>query len=250
MPALEAHLTMVYLEPLGTGGSGRLASHPDGYTRRVYADAIDRVVDHIGHQRVHLLGHSYGGFVAQRYALDHPDRISGLILYESAPATGAEYGAEVARRLAEFAARNAGHPELPGVLAAFRAIGRFTDDAELTTAFRALLPAYFADWWGREMESCELRETARFAYLSSRDANHGPEVIDDRTTLPALAVPTLVLVGRHDVICGVCGAEQLHSLLPKSRLEILENSGHFGHLEEPDEFADVVCYFVAATPAG
>ena len=52
MPALEAHLTMVYVEALGTGDSGRLASHPDGYTRSVYADAIDQLVDHLGLDKV------------------------------------------------------------------------------------------------------------------------------------------------------------------------------------------------------
>ena len=152
MPALEAHLTMVYVEALGTGDSGRLATHPDGYTRSLYGEAIDRLIDHLGMDKVHLLGHSYGGFVAQRYALDHPDRVSGLILYQSLAATAAEHGVEAARQVAEFAARNAGNPEVPDAVAAFHRVGRITDDAELTTALRALLPAYFADFWGREGE--------------------------------------------------------------------------------------------------
>ena len=247
MPALEVHLTMVYVEALGTGDSGRLASHPDGYTRSLYAEAIDRLVDHLRLDKVHLLGHSYGGFVAQRYALDHPDRVSGLILYESLAATTAEQGVEAARQVAEFTARNAGNPEVPDVVAAFRAVGRITDDAELTTALRGLLPAYFADFWGSEGKFCPLRASVRVAYLSGRDANHVPDPIDDRAALPALAVPTLVVVGRYDVICGVRWAEELHGLIPVSRLEILENSGHFGHLEEPDDFAVVVRYFVEAT---
>jgi proline iminopeptidase len=247
MPALEVHLTMVYVEPLGTGDSGRLATHPDGYTRSLYAEAIDRLVDHLGLDEVHLLGHSYGGFVAQRYALDHPDRVSGLILYESAAAIGAEQGIEAARQVAELAARNAGNPEVAGVLAAFRAIGRITDDAELTAALRGLLPAYFADFWGREREFCPLREALRTAYVTGRDTNRVPDVIDDRAALPGLSVPTLVLVGRYDFICGVPWAEELHALIPMSRLEILENSGHMGHLEQADDFAVVVRYFVEAT---
>ncbi|WP_055489081.1 hypothetical protein [Streptomyces sp. TP-A0356] len=36
-PALERFLTMVYVEPAGTGGSGRLANHPHGYTRARYS---------------------------------------------------------------------------------------------------------------------------------------------------------------------------------------------------------------------
>ena len=40
-----------------------------------------------------------------------------------------------------------------------------------------------------------------------------PEVIDDRAALPNLTVPTLVVVGRYDVICGVRWAEELHMLI-------------------------------------
>jgi proline iminopeptidase len=248
MPALETHLTMVYVEALGTGDSGRLASHPEGYTRSLYVGVIDRLIDHLGVDKVHLLGHSYGALVAQRYALDHPDRVRGLILYGSAAATGAEHGVEAAHQVAQFAARNADNPEVPGVLAAFRAVGGITDDAELTTALQRLLPAYFADFWDREREFRPLREAVRVAYLTGRDANRVQDVIDDGAALPALAVPTLVLVGRYDVICGVRWAEELHGLIPRSRLEILENSGHLGHVEQPDDFAIAVRYFVEATP--
>ncbi|WP_319943582.1 alpha/beta fold hydrolase [Nocardia aurantia] len=51
-------------------------------------------------------------------------------------------------------------------------------------------------------------------------------------------MPTLVIVGRHDVIRGPRWAWELHELIPDSRLIILENSGHTGPLEEPRRFAD------------
>lgn len=98
MPAVEEQMTVVYAEPLGTGASGRLASHPHGYTRHLYADVLDRLIHHLQQDKVYLLGHSHGGFVAQRYALDHADRLTGLILYEGAPVTGEEHGAEAAQQ--------------------------------------------------------------------------------------------------------------------------------------------------------
>jgi proline iminopeptidase len=247
MPALEAHLTMVYVQALGTGVSGRLATHPNGFTRQLYSDAIDGLLDHLGQDKVYLLGHSYGGFVAQRYALDHADRLSGLILYESAPAMGAESGAEATRQLAEFASRNRGNSKLLAVLAAFGSVGALTDDDEVTVALRGLLPAYFADYWGREAEFCQLRETVNVVYISGLDAKLFPDLIDDRAALQMLTVPTLVMVGRYDVICGVRWAHELHTLIPQSQLEILENSGHFGHLEELDGFAAAIRNFIEAT---
>jgi pimeloyl-ACP methyl ester carboxylesterase len=247
MPDVEQHLTMVYVEAMGTGASGRLASHPNGYTRRYYATIVDRLIDHLGQDEVYLLGHSYGGFVAQRYALDHPDRLTGLILFDSSPVTGDEHNAEATRQLHAFAARNADNPELPTVIAAIQSVGSITDDAELTRALRALLPAYFADYWGREAEFTRLRDQVQVAYISNLDAGLGTDVIEDRAALPALRMPTVVIAGRYDVICGVRWAEELHSLIPQSRLEILEKSGHFGHLEEPEAFTLAVTDFIDAT---
>jgi pimeloyl-ACP methyl ester carboxylesterase len=238
---------MVYVEAMGTGASGRLASHPNGYTRRYYATIVDRLIDHLGQDEVYLLGHSYGGFVAQRYALDHPDRLTGLILFDSSPVTGDEHNAEATRQLHAFAARNADNPELPTVIAAIQSVGSITDDAELTRALRALLPAYFADYWGREAEFTRLRDQVQVAYISNLDAGLGTDVIEDRAALPALRMPTVVIAGRYDVICGVRWAEELHSLIPQSRLEILEKSGHFGHLEEPEAFTLAVTDFIDAT---
>ncbi|MEV6098425.1 hypothetical protein [Nocardia sp. NPDC051981] len=43
MPALEEHLTMVYVEALGTGASGRLPTRPHGYTRERYSLALQRL---------------------------------------------------------------------------------------------------------------------------------------------------------------------------------------------------------------
>lgn len=247
MPAVEQHLTMVYLEAMGTGASGRLATHPNGYTRRYYATVIGQLIDHLGQGNVYLLGHSYGGFVAQRYALDHPDRLTGLILFESSPVTGDEHGAEATRGVHAFAARNADNPELPTVITALQSVGSITDDVELTGALRALMPAYFADYWAREAEFAPLRDQLQVTYISSLDADLVPDVIDDRTALPTLSTPTLVIGGRYDVICGVRWAEELHRLIPNSRLEILEKSGHFGHREEPEAFTLAITDFVAET---
>lgn len=240
MPALEQHLTMVYVEPIGTGASGRLASHPHGYTRHRYAQAVIALLDHLGLTKAALLGHSHGGFVAQYCALHHPDRISAVVLYESAPVTGPEHVAEAKANVTEFALRNAGNPELPQVLAGFEAVAGISDDEQFQAALRALLPAYFADYWGRKAEFAPLRAAVGGSHISGLDEDLVPDTIDDRAELPSLAVPALVIVGRYDVICGPRWAQELDKLIPDSRLVVLEHSGHFGHLEEPAPFARAV----------
>lgn len=246
MPAVEEFLTMVYVEPLGTGGSQRLASHPAGYTRARYTRHLLGVLDALALPRVLMLGHSHGGFVGQHFALRHPDRLRGLVLYESAPVTGPEHMAEAGARVEEFAVRNSGQPELPTVFSGLQASGTATDDEQITQALRDLLPVFFAHYWQREDEFRDLRETITATYISAVDENHEPDVIDDRAALPTLAVPTLVVVGRYDVTCGLRWGRELHALIPESTLVVLEDSGHLGHLEQPEVFAEAVRDFVGS----
>ncbi|MEC3952426.1 alpha/beta hydrolase [Nocardia sp. CDC153] len=244
MPALEEHLTMVYVEALGTGESGRLPTHPNGYTRERYSIALQRIIDHLGVPRVYLLGHSHGAFVAAYHAIHRPAGLAGVILYEGAPVTGPEHGAEAARRLQEFAAAHADRPELADVLAAFGAMQDISSDEQTLAVARGVLPSYIADYWGDEQRWAPVRDALRASYISGLDALGKPEIIDDRADLPKMAVPALVIVGRFDIICGPRWAQELHDLIPGSRLAILENSGHLGHLEEPERFTDTVRDFV------
>jgi proline iminopeptidase len=247
MPAVEEHLTTVYLEPIGTGESGRLAAHPNGYTREEYVRVLLGLIDHLGLPKVHLLGHSHGGFVAQLFAQQHADRLAGVILYESAPAVGPEHFAEAAARMEAFAQAHADHPGLEDVLAAWQVVPTIDSDEAFTTSARRLLPAFFADYWGRQGEYAQFAASVSGSYISGLDDCMAPVTIDDRATLAAITTPTLVIVGRHDFICGPRWSQEIHDLIAGSRLVILENSGHFGHLEEPQAFAEAVTDFVRSS---
>ncbi|WP_433526923.1 alpha/beta fold hydrolase [Nocardia pseudovaccinii] len=244
MPALEQHLTMVYVEAIGTGESGRLPTHPHGYTRERHSRALQRLIEHLGVPEVYLLGHSHGAFVVAYHALHRPAGVAGVILYEGAPVTGPEHGAEAMRRIQEFAAAHADRPELADVLAAFTAMQDISSDEQTLAMARGVLPSYIADYWGDERRWAPVREALRATYISGLDADLSPDLVDDRDDLPNATVPALVIVGRLDVICGPRWARELHELIPDSRLLVLERSGHLGHLEEPERFADAVREFV------
>ncbi|MGW5175341.1 alpha/beta fold hydrolase [Streptomyces sp. NPDC004082] len=247
MPALEAHLTMVYVEPVGTAQDSRLPSHPHGYTRERYSRFLQILVNRLGVPKVHLLGHSHGAFVAAHHALHRSGQLAGVVLYEGSPVTGPEHGAEAARMVEAFAARHAGHPELPGVLAAFAAMSAIESDEQTEAVAKGVLPSYFADYWGDVERYTPFRDAIRATHVSGLDEDLAPDVVDDRAALKDLAVPALVIVGRHDVICGMRWGLELAELIPDSRLLVLENSGHMGHVEEPRPFAEGVQRFVRET---
>lgn len=103
MSALEGHMTMVYVDPVGSGDSGLL---PDGdYSMSRYARFAEAVLDDIGAPTGYFLGHSHGGFVALQFGIDHPDRLDGLILYDTAPVYGRELTETATREMAAFAQR-------------------------------------------------------------------------------------------------------------------------------------------------
>ena len=73
MPGLESGLTLVYLDPVGSGDSDRL---PDGdYSVSRYVRFAEAVLDDIGAPSGYFLGHSHGGFVALQFGINHPDRL-------------------------------------------------------------------------------------------------------------------------------------------------------------------------------
>lgn len=233
---LEHHFTMVYPEPAGTGESGPL---PAGATYvGTYVTMLSALIDHLGLPDVHLLGHSHGGFVALRYALDHPDRVAGLALYSTSPVGDGEFWAAMAASAAAYPQR---HPDVPE---AAEAPGWMTAPGntheERTAAIRGMLPLYFADYWGRRAEYADVRAHMRAWPVALADGH-----FDYRAELSRITARTVVVCGRHDFICGPVWGEMLHRGIAGSRMVMLENSGHFAHLEEPNAYAEAVTWLLA-----
>jgi proline iminopeptidase len=230
-PRLEEHFTVVYPEPVGTGGS---RPSPAGATYvDTYVDFLLALVEHLDLPPVHILGHSHGGAVAQRFAIRHPARVAGIALYSSTPVTDAAFWAAASDAAAGYAQRHPTDAEAKEALAAFES--DTSTDAESTAALRDVLPLYFADFPGRRAEFEPLRRRIR-SWRVAFDST----VVDYRPDLPSIRARTLVLTGRHDFICGPVWARMLHEGIPGSRLVTLEHSGHFGQLEEPGAFVDAV----------
>ncbi|GGJ38693.1 alpha/beta fold hydrolase [Streptomyces brasiliensis] len=146
MPELERSMTMVYIEPVGTGASGRLAE-PRDYNLATYTQFLHAVIEHLALPDIVLLGHSHGGFVAQRYALDHPERVASLILYDTSPVTGESFWSAAVTDLERFAQRHvADHPEVATYVAGLTTrLDRYDDEGK-TAVLRTIAPAYFHDY--------------------------------------------------------------------------------------------------------
>ena len=83
LPDLARARTLLLLDPRGTGNSDRPAD-PHAYDLADYAEDVEAVREHLEVDRLDVLGHSHGGFVAITWASSHPEYVGRLVLASTA----------------------------------------------------------------------------------------------------------------------------------------------------------------------
>jgi proline iminopeptidase len=112
------------------------------------------------------------------------------------------------------------------------------DTYDIATYVRFLSAVVFADYWARRAEFRRFTENVR-AWAAPASAQD-PIPYDVTPRLGEISAPTAVVAGAHDFICGPRWARMPADGIPGARLTVLEDSGHFGHVEQPAEFAEAV----------
>ena len=243
LPDLEGSYTMVYVEPIGTGESGRLPE-PDRYTLARYAAQLRAIVETVGGHDVALLGHGHGGSVLQEYITTYPGSVRALVLVCSTPVGNDELVHETEDNLARFAEQHAQQVEARDVEAAYLDVLTATDDHTLTRAVRRLFPAYFRDYWNSDSHGrCFTLRSAITAWAGP-GRRGGSERMDFRDRLAGVRTPALIVTGAWDPIISPRWSRVLEVSLPESRLVQFPRSAHMPHLEESDSFRRTVTEFL------
>lgn len=211
-------------------GYGRSADPPEAPGIDGYADAAAAVLragasgtDGGGRAAV-VLGVSWGGVIATRLALRHPELVEALVLVASSVGSGAE------------AARAA-------------AMRRRADDLD------RLGPAAFAAERGPRLVSPTAPDALREAVFGTmaaavrlpgyRWAAEAMADTDHTGRLAEVTVPALVVAGTADTVTGPPDAERLHARLPDSRLHLIEGAGHLVNQERPQALDAVLRPFLS-----
>lgn len=235
MPDVERVLTLVYLEPAGTGLSQALPA-PKDYTLARYAALLDGARKELGLARACVLGHSHGGMVTVNWAATYPDHVAGLILYD----TAARVDAETHKDQTAGAAAYAGEPWFAAASAAAERHAKIATNADADTVVRDEAPFLVADWTHRQAELAPWVATLRGFASPIRGALANQLAWDVRGKLSAVHAPALVIVGAKDWLTSPARAEELVHAIPGATLTTLPNSGHMGHVEEPAAFAAAI----------
>lgn len=232
--ALAAEHRVVAYDQRGCGGSGAPdVEQPLALSRHV--DDVESVRAALGLERPIVLAHSFGSVLAILFALQHPDRLSRLIVLGGAPTRAFMIGyreavatglpPDVQRRLAEIQSGE-------------------IDDAAMRERFRLALPLYFHRTISdRERDS--LLSTVSFSGAVNRAVAAGLENYDLSAALPHVRVPSRVLYGASDRVVQPAYQLEFRGRLLTARFVEFQESGHFPFLEEPEPFARVVHYFAA-----
>jgi pimeloyl-ACP methyl ester carboxylesterase len=234
LAALDLPVTLVLLDPRGTGGSDRPAE-VGGYQTDDYVTDVEELRRHLGLERITHLGHSHGGVVAAAHAAAYPDRVERLVLAN----TLARFAKE---QTAAMEAAMAAHADEPWYADAAAAVeqeqaGNFDGPDELAGLVKREMPFYFAQYGPREAAYVDFlaleRPNADALKLFNDDVF---ETFDLRPVLGAITAPTLVITGERDFICGpACAAD--FAGIPGQRTVIVEGAGHFLFIEDPARMA-------------
>lgn len=219
-------------------GSGASDAVPPFSHAQWVAD-LDALRAHFGDERIVLTGGSYGGYIALEYVLAHPERVSHLILRDTAASH--RFEAEARRNAL---ARAHEFPDIDEALLDRLFGGRVESDEDFARAFAAIAPLYDAKHDAAATAARVRSATFRAATHNAAFSREVPSY-DLRGRLGEIEVPTLIVVGRHDWITPVAASQELAEGIAGSELAIFENSGHSPQLEENERFVAVVRDFLA-----
>jgi len=199
-----------------------------------YPRFVGAVMDELGIRSAHLIGNSMGGAVAFTAAVTQPERTRSLVLV-----AGGGAGTEVALFLRLCT--------LPGVITLARLFGRPAQARDvLRTCFHD--PRRIPDALYREARLYGLRSFGEFV----RALRSGVTIFGVRESLrehwvglaPRYAGPVLVIWGRQDRVLPVQHAAEAGTVMPRARVELIDDCGHLPQIERADAFLGALLPFL------
>ncbi len=247
LPLARRH-KLIFIDERGSGRSQKLED-PAGYTIANMAEDVESVRQALGLGKINLLGHSYGGALAQAYALKYQSNLSHLILGSTWSSTKAMN--EVFVRMKQNMTN-----ELRDRIAKLEAAGLFGHGKDYEK--NRYTAEYMIAAWGegyfpylyhnRPDPNYDPVDAGKMSWDLYREmwGSNGEFVIDGNLKsveytdrLSSIKVPTLILAGDHDE-CDPSLAKVMQEKISGSKLVIFPSSGHMTFVDQPGMFVKSV----------
>ena len=185
-------------------------------------DFVTKFVDYKGYDKVHLLGNSLGGHVAQLYALAHPERVASMTLTGSSGLFESAFGSAFPKRGDyDYIKKKTGETFF---------------DPEV--ASKELVDEVFGIVNDRN-KAIRVVATAKSAVRHN---------LGDK--LHQIKAPTLLVWGKQDTVTPPFVGEKFHELIANSQLFFIDQCGHAPMMEKPEEFNAILEKFLAEVTGG
>ena len=225
LPALVPHFGVLTYDLFGHGESAPPDGTPD---LAMFSGQLLRLMDRCGIERAAVVGFSLGGMIARRFALDHPDRLSALVILNSA------------------------HDRTPAERDAVRARVRHTREHGPSANVDSALERWFTPAF--RAGSPELIALIR-RWITSNDPAVFPRIYEVLAEgdaeivrgLERIGCPTLVMTGEDDPGNTPAMSSAMAGLIPGARLVILPGLRHMALAESPSSVSDPLCAFLHET---
>ena len=203
-------------------GHGLSDCPPGLYAIRDHANDVTHLLDHLQINEVILVGISVGGVIAQDFALNHPQRIKGLVLSDTAAKIGDD---ELWNERIETLRQHGMAYLAESILARWFAPSFIeTHPAEYRGYYNLLTRMPLEGYIGtcEALRDCDLREV-----------------------VGAITAKTLVLCGAEDLSTPPALGQNLADRLPQAHFELIERAGHLPCVEQPAAMAHKIAQFLA-----
>jgi pimeloyl-ACP methyl ester carboxylesterase len=207
------------------------AGPPGPLTMDQHADDLVALLEQVSvAEPVIYVGLSMGGYIAFALWRRHPERVAAFVLADTRASEDTPAGREDRLRMAQLAeAQNSPQPAIDG-----------------------MLPRFFSPHL-RAGSLPEQRVRGMIVSSSPRAVADGQRGLAARPasfeTLPTINVPTLVLVGEHDMLTPPSDAQALADGIPNAKLVTIDQAGHMSNMENPEAFNAALVDFVGSLPS-
>jgi pimeloyl-ACP methyl ester carboxylesterase len=224
-------------------GHGESDKPRGDYSLGAHASTLRDLLLALGHDRATVVGHSLGGGIAMQFSYQFPDMCERLVLVDSGG-----LGREVSLLLR--AATLPGSDLVLPLLAATRLLDAGARVAGLLDRLGLRFGTDIEQMAHGHSTLSEADSRAAFLHTLRSVVDAGGQRVNASNRLYlAQHIPFQLIWGERDSIIPVEHGLAAHEALPGSRLEVLERSGHFPQLDEPERFLETVLDFVEETKA-
>ena len=241
LPALDIlkkQYKLIFYDQRGCGKSD-LTVDSESISLDNFVRDIDEIRLAFGIEKINVMAHSWGGILAMKYAISYPNNVKSLILINSVGASSAINALSNAELINRFT------PEDSVLRSQIFNSEEFKKRSP--SSIESLMKLNFKHQFYNQtyLDSLNLSINENYLTTSQLLQNLGNDLasFDFHSELKNIKCPTLLIYGSHDPLTKVAGT-RLNELISNSKIEILDECGHFPFIEKPTRFKEMVTQFI------